>query len=365
MPEKILELISNFMTALSNCTLYSKEHPFVYSLSERSVALLGELFKDDRFSLAVLGERLIVNDAPFSEKSIHVNSFMTKFRRKGIEKISIAKGVTPDELREFISELALSDKTAGTYPHIASGVVEVNLKGGVCDLSSVMEENRGKIKEIFQGMSRFKTLDMVGLENVVISFVSTLKQETNILRVISPVKSHSEYTFTHATNVAVLSIFQAESLGLEGELLHNVCLAGLLHDVGKMFISTEVLDKQGKLEEKEWAEMRKHPEYGALHLTKLPDVPKLAVVAAYEHHMKFDGTGYPETMRRGKKQHPVSQIIAISDFFDALRTERPYRKALEVPVINGLLKEGAGKDFNPLLLDNFLTALRKKQADGR
>ncbi len=300
MPEKILELISNFMTALSNCTLYSKEHPSVYNLSERSVAILDELYKEDRFSMAVLGERLIVNDAPFAEKSIHVNGFMTKFRRKGIEKISIAKGVTPEELRDFISEMALSDKITGTYPHIASGIVEVNLKAEGYDLSSVMEENRGKVKEIFQGMSRFKTLDMVGLENVVISFISTLKQETNILRVISPVKSHSEYTFTHATNVAVLSIFQAESLGLKGEVLHNICLSGLLHDVGKMFISTEVLDKQGKLDEKEWDEMKKHPAYGALHLTKLPDVPKLAVIAAYEHHMKFDGNGLSSDKKKGQ-----------------------------------------------------------------
>jgi hypothetical protein len=216
-PEKVIELISHFMTALSNCTLYSRDHPSVYSLSERSVAVLSELYEEDRFTMAVLGDRLIVNDAPFAEKSIHVNGFMTKFRRKGIEKISIAKGVTPEELRGFISEMALSDKITGVFPHIAAGVVEVNLKAEGYDVSSVMEENRGKIKEIYQGMSRFKTLDMVGLENVVVSFISTLRQETNILRVISPVKSHSEYTFTHATNVAVLSIFQAESLGLKRE----------------------------------------------------------------------------------------------------------------------------------------------------
>jgi HD-GYP domain-containing protein (c-di-GMP phosphodiesterase class II) len=365
MPEQIIELISHFMTALSNCTLYSKGHPSVYSLSERSVAILDELYKEDRFSMAVLGEKLIVNDAPFAEKSIHVNSFMRKMRRKGIEKIFITKGVTTDEMRDFISEMALSNKVTGTYPHIAYGIIEVNLKAEGYDVSSVMEENRGKLKKIYQGMSRFKTLDMVGLENVVISFISTLKQETNILRVISPVKSHSEYTFTHATNVAVLSIFQAESLGLKGEVLHDICLSGLLHDAGKMFISTEVLDKQGKLNEKEWDEMKQHPEYGALHLAKLPDVPKLAVIVAYEHHMKFDGTGYPQTKKRGNKQHIISQIIAISDFFDALRTERPYRKALEVPVITGLLKDGAGKDFNPVLLDNFLSALRKKHADRR
>jgi HD-GYP domain-containing protein (c-di-GMP phosphodiesterase class II) len=350
------------MTAMANCTLYSKEHPSVYNLSQRSVAILDALYKEDRFSMAVLGERLIINDTPFAEKSLHISSFMTKFRRKGIEKISITNGVTSEELRDFISEMAHSNRITGKYPHIAWGTVEVNLKTEGYDTSSAMEENRGKVKEIYKGISRFKTLDMVGLESVVISFISTLKQETNILRVISPVKSHSEYTFTHATNVAVLSIFQAESLGLTGEVLHDICLSGLLHDVGKMFISTEVLEKQAKLDEKEWNEMKKHPEYGALHLTKLPDVPKLAVIVAYEHHMKFDGSGYPKTRKRGNKQHMISQIIAISDFFDALRTERPYRKALEVPVITGLLREGSGKDFNPVLLENFLSALSKKQA---
>lgn len=355
--EKVLELISHIMTALSNCTLYSEEHPSVHSLAEKSVCILDELFTDERFSIAVLGEKVIVNDVPFAAKSIHLNGYIRRMRRKGIEKIVISKGITSEELKGFISDIALHDKIRGTYPHISSGVVEVNLKANGYTLLSVMEENSGKMKEIYQGMSRFKTLDMVGLENVVISFMSALKQETNVLRTISPVNTHNKYTFAHTTNVAVLSIFQAEFLGLKGEVLHDICIAGLLHDIGKMFISNELLDKQTKLDEKEWNEMKKHPVYGALHLAKLPDVPKLAVITAYEHHMKYDGTGYPDTIKRSKKQHMVSQIIAISDFFDALRTERSYRKSLEVPVIIGMLKEAAGREFNPILVDNFLLAL--------
>ncbi|MDH4232470.1 MAG: HD domain-containing protein [Nitrospirota bacterium] len=359
MTGKVLEMISLFMTALSNCTLYSKEHPSVYSLSERSAGILEELYNEDRFTIAVLGERLIVNDLPFAGKSVHMNGFMKKLRRKGIEKIVVSRGLTPEELKEFISEIALSDTIKGAYPHISSGVVEVNLKAAGYDFPAVMEENRGKVKELYQGVARFKPLDMAGLESVVMSFISTLKQETRVLRGVSPVKSHSEYTFAHATNVAVLSICQAESLGLKGEMLHDICLAGLLHDVGKMFIPKELLDKQAKLDENEWNEMKKHPVYGALYLSKLHDVPKLAVIATYEHHMRFDGTGYPDTKKRGKKQHIASQIIAISDFFDALRTERPYRRALEVPVICGLLTEASGKEFNPLLVENFLRSIRK------
>ena len=359
MTRKVFEVISLIMTALSNCALYSKEHPSVYSLSERSARILEELYIEDRFAIVVLGGKLIVNDLPFVEKSIHMNGLMKIFRRKGIEKIVISRGVTPEEMKEFISEIALSDSIKGVYPHISSGVVEVNLKAAAYDLPAVMEENRGKVKEIYQGISSFKPLDMAGLESVVMSFISTLKQETTVLRGVSPMKSHSEYTFAHATNVAVLSIFQAESLGLKGEMLHDICLAGLLHDVGKMFIPKELLDKQAKLDEKEWNEMKKHPVYGAVYLSKLQNVPKLAVIATFEHHMRFDGTGYPDTKKRDKKQHIASQIIAISDFFDALRTERPYRRALEVPVICGLLKETAGREFNSLLVENFLHSIRK------
>lgn len=359
MSEKVIELISHIMTALSNCSLYSKEHSAVYRLAERSVGVLEELYKEDNFSLAVLGETLIVNDAPLTLKSVHINGFINKLLRKGIQKIVITKGVTAEELKGFIAEMALRDKMSEIYPHIATGVVEVKQKDDSYALSSLMEENRGKVKDIFQGLSRFKTLDIFGLENVVISFISTLRQETNVLRIISPVKFHNEYTFAHTTNVAVLSIFQAESLGLKGEILHDICLAGLLHDVGKIFISNELLNKQAKLDEAEWNEMKKHPVHGALYLSKLPDVPKIAVIAAYEHHMRFDSTGYPDTKKRNIKQHLISQIIAIADFFDALRTERPYRKALEVPVISGLFKEASGKEFNPVLVKNFLYILNK------
>ncbi|HJW29966.1 MAG TPA: HD domain-containing phosphohydrolase, partial [Saprospiraceae bacterium] len=93
------------------------------------------------------------------------------------------------------------------------------------------------------------------------------------------------------------------------------------------------------------------------YLCALPDVPKLAMIAAFEHHMRFDGNGYPSTRRKNNKQHIVSQMVAIADFFDALRTERPYRKAMDIAMIIGLMKEGVGKEFNPLLVENFCAGL--------
>ena len=163
----------------------------------------------------------------------------------------------------------------------------------------------------------------------------------------------------HESNVSVLNIFQAETLGLRGEALRDVGIAGLLHDVGKLFVSKDIIEKKTKLDDTEWKAMQLHPVYGALYLSALPEVPKLAVIAAYEHHMKYNGNGYPQPKRILRGQHLISQLVAISDFYDALRTERPYRPPFDVPVIIGLLKNGSGKDFNPELVNNFITSLKK------
>ncbi len=192
------------------------------------------------------------------------------------------------------------------------------------DVDALVRENVGKVKSLFHGMNKFRRLEMVSLEDAVIAFIATLKREINVLRVISPVKSYSEYTYVHATNVSVITLFQAEALGMKGENLHDVGIATLMHDVGKMFVPKEVLEKPGKLNDEEWNQMKQHPVAGAKYLSALPDVPKLAMIAAFEHHMKFDGHGYPGMKRTGKKQHIVSQMVAIAAFFfDALRTERP------------------------------------------
>ena len=227
------------------------------------------------------------------------------------------------------------------------------------DVSSVIDEDIEKLKEIDEELSKFGQMNMVGLEDVVASFISTMKEEANVLRVISPVKSFSNYTFTHTTNVTLLSVFQAESLGMKGDVLHEIGLAGLLHDVGKMYVPKEILDKPGKLTDEEFDVIRSHTTLGAKYLAGFEDVPKLGVIAAYEHHMKYNGTGYPDSIRRDRHQHIVSQIIAVADFYEALRAERPYRAGMETRKILGFMEEGAGTDFNPLLVNNFIRALRE------
>ena len=359
MNESFSKFISSVVTAISQCSLYSKEHPAVAEFCEKAVDFLQELFTDDSISMTHLGGNLVFNDMPLTEKGVHVENIMKRMKTKGIDKVILKKGISTDELLSFISQLASKDEVPKSSEHILVGTIQVRLKASGDDPSEIMRTNISRVQGVYQEVSRFKRLDTVGLEDAVLGFLSAIKKEANILRLVSPVKSYSEYTYIHTSNVAVLTLFQAESLGLTGESLREAGLAGLLHDVGKLFVSKDVLEKQAKLDDTEWKEMKKHPVYGAMYLCSLEDPPRLAVIATYEHHLKFDGTGYPDTKKHVKKQHIISQIVALSDFFDALRSERPYRKAFELNALIDLIKGGAGKDFNPLLVDNFISALQK------
>nr|NIR12454.1 HD domain-containing protein [Desulfobacterales bacterium] len=169
-------------------------------------------------------------------------------------------------MADFIAALVSVSGKPISSAHLQVGIVEVKFStGSTDDIPAEIEEDIEKVKEINQELSKFGKLDMVGLEDVVMSFMSTLQREANVLNIVSPVKAHSEYTFAHTSNVTILSIFMAECLGLQGDILHEVGLAGLLHDVGKSFIPLEILEKEGKLTDEEWNIMRNHTVYGSMY----------------------------------------------------------------------------------------------------
>jgi putative nucleotidyltransferase with HDIG domain len=356
--EKIVEIIHNFMTAASSCSLYNREHSAVKEFSAKSIGNMEEFFANEQgVNFTILGTSLLFNEERVSDRNPTVHTFVKKLRRKGVEKIVFRKDVATDELIDFISDLMSLKETPRSSTNISVGIVEVKYKGGGLDVSGIIDQNVEKIKDVQKEVTDTRKLDMVMLEDIALSLINTLKDEANILNVLSPVKAYSDYTFVHTTNVSILSLFLAESLGMEGEMLHEVGIAGLLHDIGKLFVPLEILHKEGKLTDEEFDIIRSHALMGAMYLSELQDPPKLAIIAAFEHHMRFDGKGYPVTKRRGHNQHLVSQIIAMADFFDAVRSDRPYRKGMEVPKIVGIIKESSGTLFNPVLVDHFLNTL--------
>lgn len=160
---------------------------------------------------------------------------------------------------------------------------------------------------------------------VVNNIVKELLCKDNLTYNLVDFKNYDNYTFQHCLNVAVLSISTGISLKLSEHMLNDIGLAGMLHDIGKMLIPIEILNKPGKLSKEEYEILKTHPVNA---IKQLKNMVKPEVLRAIEdHHEKLDGTGYPH----GKKEDnisPYARILAICDVYDALTSDRPYRKSV-------------------------------------
>jgi HD-GYP domain-containing protein (c-di-GMP phosphodiesterase class II) len=253
------------------------------------------------------------------------------------------------------------------FPHIKTGVLDIQIDEArteddfdMDDIPSFVSRQLDMVKDIYHDISHIKTPNMAVLYEIMRNFIAAFKKCTNVLKLLSHAKTREEYTYIHATNVSTLSMFQLESLGLkEQSILSDVGIAGLLHDVGKLFVSDIALEKRGPLSPKEWEEMKLHPLSGAKYLSSIEGLPHLATVVAFQHHLGQDGRGYPIPLMITLDQHICSQIVSISDVFDALRSARPYRKGLGTKEVLLLMQKDSGRAFNPALLNNFIRRLNE------
>ena len=252
--------------------------------------------------------------------------------------------------RSRFGKLEIKDKDDRDADHDDSSAAESDT---IHDLQAQTTEER--IKNIYRNTLGGGKINLEDTDEMVRHFTDNIHREANPLRLLAETKSNDEYTFTHTANVGILTLFFAEHLGFKGSYLNKIGVAAILHDVGKVTTPDEILSKQGPLTPDERAVMEMHSFKGALNLMEQANITNLAVLAAMEHHMKYDGTGYPRV--KGEwEQSIVSQIISITDVYDALRTIRPYRpEPMPMDRIIQIFKKDSGTAFNPYLVERFLS----------
>lgn len=259
--ENITGFTSIFMSAVSNCLLYSKNHASVDGLIEKTFSILNEIFKkSDTFEMMIIENDLVINKNPVRAIGLQGQNLIKRLKRKGISHINFLKGLTLAELRNLVADISTTEKGLQSYPHIKVGIVDVHiggfkglhnvgfLKDRVPDIqksiSAFTTEQIEKAKDEYNRISPFKQLHLAGFEEIVGQFVLTLKKEVNVLKLLRPVQSYTRHDDTHAINVSVLTIFQAQSIGIKEEFHGDIGLAALLHDVGKLFIPRKYLKKR-------------------------------------------------------------------------------------------------------------------------
>lgn len=357
MRDRIEALLREMQTGVGLRLLYPAEHPRIRQNVESVLALLRDLGRDQpEVSVFVVDERVIHEGLPLPGGTALARGFFATLRACGYDRLTLRRSAAPEELDDFLSAMADAVRQ-GTTPTLASSA-HIRLSALQSDDATPSPADAHFVpetvvlQEAWTALRQERHLNLSALEGIVLTLAKTVDEHLGALLPMAALKSHDEYTATHITNVGILSMGLAEALGLSASSVRDVGLAALLHDVGKLEVPDEILNKPERLSDEQYATMRRHPEDGARLLLATAGAPELAVAVAYEHHIRYDGGGYP-AVPRGWKTILATAITQVADIYDALRTDRPYRPAYPHAVVEQMMTADSGAIFDPELLDVF------------
>ena len=363
------ELVRRLAAGLRAAELYAPQHPLVQR-SVQTLASASATFLTDAPSVVIgfIGDDVVVNDARLGKGSASLTGFVRGLRDREIEKITVHRGVTPTEVQAFLTELAVKKSPKPLADRLAAKDVR-RIVIGRLSIEDVQEDQVGieAAKRVYStAVESAESLwdqakagdkpDPETARKIIDSLANIVNQDRTSLMALTALKKYDNYTFTHMVNVAALSMAQARALNLEGPLLREFGFAALMHDIGKVNTPLEVLNKPGKLTNDEFKLMRQHVVDGAHILRRTPEMPALAPIVAFEHHLKQDLSGYPENIGH-RKLNLCTMIVSIADVFDALRSNRPYREGLATTRIKSIMGEQGNPQFNQPLLRRFVNLM--------
>jgi HD-GYP domain-containing protein (c-di-GMP phosphodiesterase class II) len=292
----------------------------------------------------------------------------------GIGSLLIRRGVTARELVRALHVIASDPATIESMGGIDAAVGRAELSNVFLgslrrlervdssdELAEDPRESFGDAVSLLREMGRSigsrRGLSKVPVRRAVQSLVDNVLSNRNAMLQLTGLKNYDEYTYFHSVNVAVLAISLGSAILNEYRFLSALGTGALLHDIGKLALDQGILNKEGALTADEWAYVRRHPVDGAQLISIMPGVDRSAIVTVLEHHMRFDGRGYPE-VERSRPQHLPSRIVAVADAFDAMTSRRSYSPARVQDQAIAVIAESAGTALDPRLVRLFIRLIR-------
>jgi putative nucleotidyltransferase with HDIG domain len=357
------ELLRRFAAALRSGQLYSKAHPIVARNHEaffQAIQLLHAL--ESSIVVGIVGDEIIVDDLPIA-KGDTLGALVRRLKHISVERITIDRGVTAEEVTTLIDAVSSLEPKEGeqpafpSLPHIRVGRVtmEHRAERDTADMATfkkLYQEAVSVAEAVFESARTEGQPDATVARTMVDGLAQAVSQNRTALMALTTLKNYDNYTFTHMVNVSILTLGQARALGVDGPLLREFGLAGLMHDIGKVRTPLEVLNKPDKLTDAEFAIMKRHTVDGAEILRATPDIPTLAPVVAFEHHLRIDGTGYPTGVSR-PSLNICTMLCSIADVYDAMRSQRQYQQAFPNDRILEVLRRNDGTQFDQHLVRRF------------
>jgi HD-GYP domain-containing protein (c-di-GMP phosphodiesterase class II) len=349
------------------------------SLDDLHAAVDTVLAKEEGMSFRTVGEFFFLNEVRLRLDLRNFSTFglvARAFRQHGIGEVEVVPGMARDEWTPFLSLLLRPPAEGDPFEAFDAGLAAtpvrhlvVKPEQEVRDLDLEEEAMEGArrtyahsvqmARDVLTDVRIGRAVNVRKVKRAVQTIVDQVLANEPSIVAMTHLRDFDEYTFTHSVNVCIFSVVIGQRLGLERRELYELGLGALFHDVGKMRVDPEVLNKAGALDEEEWAAMKEHPTDGLLTLFQLHgfnDLPYRQMLLAYEHHMKTDLTGYPSS-RRPRDISLFSRIVAVADAFDAGTSKRSYQFRPWPPdAVLREMRDNPARGFDTVLVKALITA---------
>ncbi|HUF28436.1 MAG TPA: HD domain-containing phosphohydrolase [Gemmatimonadaceae bacterium] len=367
--------LTSFAQSLATMALYTEGHPARGRAIDGSFQHLKDLQAADpcpQFSF--LGAEVIYRQLAIRELKDWGPGM--RLANAGVQRLEFEPQVTREEYELFLDEVLArtslsvvdsSEARHGRPSSIKFGAIGIRGDGKVlradeqvlptATIAYSFGEEADTVRWMHDEVASRGHLPLLEAETVVRALSVAMHGESQIVVPLVQLKEYDQYTTTHSLNVSVLTMALAEFLGLSAREVRTFGVAGLLHDLGKVRVPIEILNKPGKLTDDERTVIQRHPADGARLILESEQKLDLAAVVAYEHHIMIDGGGYPRR-HYGRACHRASLLVHVCDVYDALRTNRPYRDAWEAEKTLAYIEERAGMEFEPQIATSFIAMMR-------
>lgn len=303
--------------------------------------------------VTIAGDAFYLDRRMLANASTEFHTLLKSMKQRRIDSIVIHKDATRRDLADLAALVvgASSDLPAG-------GTVLVNERAlSTSDLDirpmSGLRRTYAESLDTLRGVSTSGSLHLGDVLEVVDGFIAGGAADTRSSLLMATVQNHDEITYYHSVNVCLLSMAVGRFVGLGKEQTRLLGLGALLHDIGRVVVDEAALGREGRLSNEDWAQVRLHPQEGALAIMAASGPgQELAAAVALEHHVRVDGGGYPDLA--GRSPTLFSRIVAIVDAYDAITSYRPYRPARTPNEALRVLLGGAGKAHDADLLRLFI-----------
>ncbi|HSR12791.1 MAG TPA: HD domain-containing phosphohydrolase, partial [Thermodesulfobacteriota bacterium] len=339
------EFIFRFYRLLKGASLYDRKNAIIERLVREASQTINPIVRSQgQLFLKIVRDNFFFNTARITVKADRYSVFKTfshEMAKRVIGELEFNAEVAEDTLKEFAFLLSgLEAGNESNYLYLTRQLESKAIDGiSVGKMEFIREEDLlvdsdkqkkyskqiyfkavNLVKEVSEGIRNQKLINVRKAKHLMQNAVNSILQDESALLGLTNIKNYDDYTFNHCVNVAIYAIALGQRVGIPKKHLSHLGMAGLFHDIGKTSIPKEVLNKTDKLSPQEWAMIRAHPVVGAEMVIRLKEWGELSarlIDAAFEHHLKYDLTGYPRLARK-RNITLFGKIIAISDFYDAL-----------------------------------------------